>query len=82
MIGKTLLNITRATILKRNIKDELCLKLVLPMTYIKNSHPTKALVNDLNPHKAHFYEKLNLSHVQILGLIIYILFYKEEHIMK
>lgn len=73
---------TRVTILKGNIKDELWPKLVLIMTYIKNSRLIKALANDLNLHKAHFYEKPDLSHVQILGSVVYILLYEEERIIK
>lgn len=59
----TLMNITRATILEGNIKDELWPKLVLAMTYIKNSHSTKVLANNFSSHKAHIYKKLDFSYL-------------------
>lgn len=42
-MGRTIIDITKATILEENIDDNLWPKLVLTMTYIKNSRPTKAL---------------------------------------
>ena len=44
----------RATILEGNIDDDLWPELLLAMTYIKNSHPTKTLDN-LSPHEVHFH---------------------------
>lgn len=79
---RTVIDITRVTILKENIKYKLWLELVLTMIYIKTSYPIKVLANNLTSHKAHFCEKPDLLHVQILGLTIYILFHKEEHTMK
>ncbi len=76
------MDMTRATILEGNIEDELWPELVLAMTYIKNSRPTRALANDLSPHEVHFREKPDLSHVQILGSTVYVLFHEEEHTMK
>lgn len=76
------MHITRTTILKENIEDKLWLDLVLVITYIKNNRATKALANDLRPNEAHFYEKPNLSYVQIPVSIIYILHHKEECIMQ
>lgn len=81
-MGKTLMDMIRATILEGNIDDELWPELVLAMTYIKNSRPTRALANNLSPHKAHFYEKPDLSHLQILGSTVYILLHEEKHSMK
>ncbi len=50
-IGKTIMDITRATIFEGNIDDDLWPELVLAMTYVKNSQPTKALQN-LSPYEA------------------------------
>ena len=51
------------------------------MTYIKNSHPTKAL-NNLSPYEPHFYEQPSRLHVRILGSTMYLLLHKEERLMK
>lgn len=61
------IDMTKATILGENIENELWPELVLAMTYIKNSCPTKTLTNNLSPHKANFREKAELSYVQILS---------------
>lgn len=58
---------TRATILEENIEDKLWPERVLIMTYIKNSHLTKALANNLTPHKIYFCEKPHISYMQILS---------------
>lgn len=79
---RTLIDMIRATILEDNIDNKLWPKLMLAMTYIKNSRLTRALADNLTYHKAHFYKKLDLSHLQILGSIVYILLHKEKHLMK
>ncbi len=58
---RTIIDITRATMLEGNIDDDLWLEIVFAMTYVKNCRPTKALQN-LNPHEAHFQERPYLSH--------------------
>lgn len=52
------------------------------MTYIKNNHLIKVLVNNLSLYKTHFYKKSSFSHLQILGSIIYIFLHKEKCIIK
>ena len=81
-MGRTLIDITRATILEVNINDELWPELILAMTYIKNSRPTRALANNLNFHKTHFHKKPDLSHLRILGSTIYVLLYKKKRSIK
>lgn len=76
------MDMTRATILEKNIEDELWPELVLAMTYIKNSRPIRALANNLSPYKTYFCKKPDLSQVQILGTTVYVLFYEEECTMK
>lgn len=61
-MGKTLMDIIKAKILEGNIDNKLWSKLVLAMTYIKNSQLIKALANNLNSYKAHFYKKLDFSY--------------------
>ena len=68
------MDMTRATILEGNIDDELWPELVLAMTYVKNSRPTKALQN-LSPHEA-------LTHLRILGSIVYVFLHEEERSLK
>ena len=51
------------------------------MTHVKNCRPTRALQN-LSPHKTHFQERPNLSHLQILDSTVYVLLHKEERSMK
>lgn len=54
---------TKATILEGNIKDKLYFELMLVITFIKNNNPKKILANNFNFYKAHFYKKLDLSHL-------------------
>ena len=49
--GRTIMDITRATILEENIDDDLWPELVLAMTYVKNNRLTRAVQN-LSPHEA------------------------------
>lgn len=65
-----------------NFDDKLWFELVLTIIYIKNSWPTRSLANNLNLHKAHFYKKPDLLHLQILDSTMYRLLNKDEHSMK
>ena len=40
------MNMTRATILEKNLDDKLWPEIILAMTYVKNVHLTKALNGD------------------------------------
>lgn len=80
-MGRTIMDMTRATILEGNIGNELWLELVLAMTHVKNCRPTRALQN-LSPHEAHFQERPNLSHLRILGSTVYVLLHEEERSIK
>lgn len=81
-MGRAIMDMTRATILEGNIDDELWPKLVLAMIYNKNNRPTRALAHNISPHKAHFHEQADLSHLRILGSTVYVLIHKEERSMK
>lgn len=72
---------TKVTILKGNINDDLWPELVLAMTYIKNSWPMQAL-KDSSPHEAYFHKQPNLTYLQVLGSTVYVLLYKEKYLMK
>lgn len=62
-IGRTFMDMTKATIPEENLEDKLWPELVLAITYIKNSYSTKVLANNFSPNKVHFYEKSDLSYV-------------------
>lgn len=81
-MGRTIIDMIKTTILEGNIDNELWPELVLVRTYIKNSHPTKALAKNISPQKAHFLEQPDLTYLQILESIIYVLLYKEKCLMK
>lgn len=59
---KTIVDITRATILEDNIDNDLWLMFVLAMIYIKNSRLMQVLKN-ISPHKNQFHKQLNLTHL-------------------
>lgn len=78
---KTIMDMTRATILERNINNDLWPKLIFAMTYVKNNGLTRAVQN-LSPHEAYTYELPNLSFFQILGFTVYIFLHEEEQTLK
>ena len=81
-LRKTLIDMTRSTILEGNIDNKLWPELVIAITYIKNSRPTRVLANNQSPHEAHFHKKADLSYLQILGSNVYILLHKEKPSMN
>ena len=76
------MDMTRTTILEDNIDDHLWPKLVLAMTYVKNSPPTKALLQNLSPYKALTRDRLEISHLRILGSTVYVFLHEEERTLK
>ncbi len=80
-MGRTIMDMTRVTILEGNIDNDLWSELVLAMTYIKNSRPIRALKN-ISPHKAHFHKQPNLTYLRVLGSTVYVLLHEEERLMK
>lgn len=58
------MDMTRATILEGNVDNDLWPELVLAITYVKNSWPTKALQN-LSSYKALIRDHRDISHLQI-----------------
>lgn len=79
--GRTIMDITRATILESNIDDNLWPELILAMTYIKNNRPTKALQN-LSLYESYTHELPDLSHLRVLGSTVYVFFHEEERTLK
>ena len=79
--GRTIMDMTRATILEGNIDDDLWPELVLAMTYVKNNRPTRAVQN-LSPHEAYTHELPDLSHLRVLGSTVYVFLHEEERTLK
>ncbi len=79
--GRTIMNMTRVTILEDNIDDDLWPELVLVMTYVKNNWPMKAL-QDLSPYELYIHKSPDLAHLQILGSTVYVFLYEEEQTLK
>ena len=80
-MGRTIMDMTRATILEGNIDDDLWPELVLAMTYVKNSRPTKALQN-LSPYEALTQDHPDISHLRVLGSTVYVFLHEEERLLK
>lgn len=76
-MGRTIMDMTRAIIFEGNINNNLWFELVLAMTYVKNSWPTKAMQN-LSLYKTLTQDYLNILHLWILGFTVYVFFYKEK----
>ena len=81
-MGRTIMDMTRATILEGNIDDDLWHELVLAMTYVKNSRPTRALPQNLSPYEALTQDHPNISHLRILGSTVYVFLHEEEQSLK
>lgn len=71
------MDMTRAIIFEGNINNNLWFELVLAMTYVKNSRPTKAMQN-LSPYKTLIQDYLNILHLWVLGFTVYVFLYKEK----
>lgn len=80
-MGRTIMDMTRVTILEGNLDDELWPEIVLAMTYVKNVRPTKALGGD-NPYHALQAVQSNIQHLRVLGSIVYVLLHEEERDLK
>ncbi len=80
-MGRTIMNMTRATILEGNIDDDLLPEFVFAMTYVKNCRPTKALQN-LSPYEALTRDHPDISHLEILSSTVYVFLHEEEQSLK
>ena len=60
--GRTIIDMTKATILEKNIDDDLWPELILAIMYVKNNWPTRAIQN-LSSYKVYIYELSNLFHL-------------------
>lgn len=80
-VGRTIMDMARATILDGNIDDDLWPEIILAMTYVKNVRPTSSL-EDKNPHEVHFNKAPELSHLRVLGSTVYVFIHEEERNLK
>lgn len=81
-VGRTIMDMTRATILEGNIDDELWPEIILAMTHIKNNRQTRALPSNTTPHEAQSQETANISHLRVLGSTVYVFLHEEERSRK
>lgn len=80
--GRTIMDMTRATILEGNIDDDLLWpEVILAMTQVKNVRPTEALGGN-SPHKAHFKRSPDISHLRVLGSTVFVFIHEEERNLK
>ena len=80
-MGRTIMDMTRATILEGSLDDELWPEIVLAMTYVKNVRPTKALGGE-NPYNAQQKIHPDIQHFRVLGSTVYVLLREEERALK
>ena len=80
-LGRTLIEMARALIIKGGIDESFWPEVILAMTYIKNIRLTKAF-QGLSPHQKLFKTLPNLAHLQVLGSTVYVLIYEEEGELK
>ena len=71
------MNITKAIIIEENINNDLWLKPVFAIIYIKNNRPTRAFQN-LSSYKICTHKLRDLSYLWVLDLTIYIFLHNEE----
>lgn len=57
-VKEIIIDMTRVTILKKNIDNKLWPEIVLVITYIKNNSFTKAFLSNATPHKVQSQENI------------------------
>lgn len=75
------MDMTWAMIVKGNIEDYFWSEIILAMTHIKNLRFT-SMLQGLSSHKSLHNKPAELSHLRILGSIIYILIHEEKQELK
>lgn len=76
-MGRTILDMTRCTIIEGDIPDDLWPEIVLAMVEVKNLRPTNALEGK-SPYEALEDKQPRLDHLRVLGSTVYVLIHKEE----
>lgn len=80
-MGRTIMDMTRATILEGNLDDNLWPEVILAMTSVKNVRPTRAL-DGKNPHYVQYDDNPSIQHLRILGSPVYVFLHEEEQALK
>lgn len=78
---QTIMEMVRATILKKEIEDTFWPKVLLAITYVKNPQPIRALEDSINPIEKQDDILSSLQHLRVLGSTVYVFFYEEERIL-
>lgn len=81
-MGRTIMDMVRATILEGNIDDLLWPEIVLAMTHIKNIRPTRSLKGSISPYEMQNKKLPNLHHLRVLGSTVYVFLHEEERSLK
>ena len=76
-VGRTIMDMTRSTIIGDNIPDKLWPEIALAMVHVKNLKPTSTLAGK-TPYKLFKKETPSLDHLRILGSTIYVLIHEED----
>ena len=76
-MGRTILDMTRCTIIGGNIPDDLWPEIVLAMVDVKNLRPTSAL-DGKSSYKALEKKQPRLDHLKAIGSTVYVLIHEEE----
>ena len=77
--GKTIMGMTRCTIIEGGIPDYLWTEVVLAMVHTKNVRPTNAL-SGKSPFEIYESKPLSLNHLRVLGSTVYVLVHREERV--
>ena len=75
--GRTIMDMTRCTIIAGGIPDYLWTEVVLAMVHTKNVRPTNAL-SGKTPFEIYESKSPPLNHLRVLGSTVYVLIHEEE----
>lgn len=78
-VSRTIMDMTRATILDGNIDDNLWPEVILAMTQVKNVRPTEALGGN-SPHEAHFKKSPDINYLRVLESTVYVFIHEESEL--
>lgn len=76
-MGRTIMDMTRCTIIGGDIPDDLWPEIVLAMVDVKNLRPTNAL-DGQSPYEVFEKKPPTLDHLMMIGSTVYVLIHEEE----
>lgn len=80
-MGRTIMDMTRATIIGGNIPDDLWPEIVLAMVHVKNFRPTSTLEGG-TPHELIEKKVPTINHLRVLGSTVYVLIHEADRKRK